>query len=153
MDLKTLEKINIWKNANIDAKLREELNSLTEEELEDAFYTDIAFGTGGLRGVMGVGTNRMNVHIINKCTYGFGQYLLEKAKECNNPAVTISYDCRHNSKEFSKSAACVLASLGLKVYLFENLRSTPELSFTVRHLKCVGGIMITASHNPPKYNG
>lgn len=153
MDLKTLEKINIWKNANLEEKLREELNSLNEEELEDAFYTDIAFGTGGLRGVMGVGTNRMNKYIINKCTYGFGQYLLEKNKDVEKPAVTISYDCRHNSKEFSQSAACVLASLGLKVYLFENLRSTPELSFTVRHLKCVGGIMITASHNPPKYNG
>ena len=153
MDLKTLGKINIWKNAQLDEKLRQELNSLNDEELEDAFYTDIAFGTGGLRGVMGVGTNRMNVYIINKCTYGFGQYLLEINKNVENPAVTISYDCRHNSKEFSKSAACVLASLGLKVYLFENLRSTPELSFTVRHLKCVGGIMITASHNPPKYNG
>ena len=99
MDLKTLEKINIWKNANIDAKLREELNSLTEEELEDAFYTDIAFGTGGLRGVMGVGTNRMNVHIINKCTYGFGQYLLEKAKGCNNPFAIFPYSraCSGNS--------------------------------------------------------
>lgn len=153
MDLKTLEKINIWKKAKLDEKLRLELESLNEEELEDAFYTDIAFGTGGLRGVMGVGTNRMNVHIINKCTYGFGQYLLEKNKDVEKPAVTISYDCRHNSKEFSKSAASVLAAMGLKVYLFENLRSTPELSFTVRHLKCVGGIMITASHNPPKYNG
>ncbi len=153
MDLKTLEKINIWKKAKLDEKLRLELETLNEEELEDAFYTDIAFGTGGLRGVMGVGTNRMNVHIINKCTYGFGQYLLEKNKDVEKPAVTISYDCRHNSKEFSKSAASVLAAMGLKVYLFENLRSTPELSFTVRHLKCVGGIMITASHNPPKYNG
>ncbi len=153
MDANVLKKISMWKNANLEASLKEELSKLNEEELEDAFYVDLAFGTGGLRGVMGVGTNRMNIYIIRKCTYGFGQYLLEKSKEVNNPSVTISYDCRHHSREFAENAASVLATMGFKVYLFEALRSTPELSFAVRHLKSVGGIMVTASHNPPKYNG
>ena len=153
MDVNVLKKISMWNNANLEASLREELNNLSEEELEDAFYVDLAFGTGGLRGVMGVGTNRMNIYIIRKCTYGFGQYLLEKNANVANPSVTISYDCRHHSREFAENAACVLATMGIKVYLFEELRSTPELSFAVRHLKSVGGIMVTASHNPPKYNG
>ena len=153
MDKLTLERIATWKNANLEKNLSNELLSLNEEELEDAFYTDIAFGTGGLRGVMGVGTNRMNIYIIQKCTYGFGQYMMERFADRKDLAVTISYDCRHHSNEFAKKAAQVLATQGFKVYLFENLRSTPELSFTVRHLNCVGGIMITASHNPPKYNG
>ena len=153
MDANVLKKISMWNNANLEASLRNELNNLSEEELEDAFYVDLAFGTGGLRGVMGVGTNRMNIYIIRKCTYGFGQYLLEKNPNVKNPSVTISYDCRHHSRDFAENAASVLATMGIKVYLFEELRSTPELSFAVRHLKSVGGIMVTASHNPPKYNG
>lgn len=153
MDAKTLQKISMWNNADLESSLREELQNLSPEELEDAFYVDLAFGTGGLRGVMGVGTNRMNIYIIRKCTYGFGQYLLEKSKGKKDASVTISHDCRHHSREFAETAASVLATMGLKVYLFEDLRSTPELSFAVRHLKSVGGIMVTASHNPPKYNG
>lgn len=153
MNQETLLKIKKWQAASLDADLKKELESLNEEELEDAFYTDLAFGTGGLRGVMGVGTNRMNIYIINKSTYGFGQYLKAKYEGKRDLKVTISYDCRHNSKKFASSAANVLATMGFTVYLFENLRSTPELSFTTRFTKSVGGIMITASHNPPKYNG
>jgi len=148
-----LKKIELWKSAPLTKDLKDELNSLCDEELEDAFYTDIAFGTGGLRGVMGVGTNRMNIYIIRKCTYGLGLYILDTFKDIHEKSVTISYDCRHNSKEFSKEAACVLAKMGIKVYLFKDLRSTPELSFSTRFNKSCAGIMITASHNPPKYNG
>ena len=153
MDAKTLQKISMWNNANLEPSLKDELQNLSPEELEDAFYVDLAFGTGGLRGVMGVGTNRMNIYIIRKCTYGFGKYLLERSKGKKEASVTISHDCRHHSREFAETAASVLATMGLKVYIFEDLRSTPELSFAVRHLKSVGGIMVTASHNPPKYNG
>ena len=153
MEELTLKKINMWKNADLEENLKKELESLSQEELEDAFYTDIAFGTGGLRGVMGVGTNRMNIYIIQKCTYGFGQYLAEKYAAKEEKRVVISHDCRHHSREFAKAAATVLAKMGFKVFLFKDLRSTPELSFTTRYLSCVGGIMITASHNPPKYNG
>lgn len=153
MNKETLKRIEQWEKANLPEFLRKELNSLSEEEKEDAFYTDLAFGTGGLRGVMGVGTNRMNVFIIRKCTYGLGKYLLNKYQDLKEKSVTISFDCRHNSQEFAAEAANVLATLGFKVYLFKALRSTPELSFAVRHNKSCGGIMITASHNPPKYNG
>ena len=153
MTEEVLAKIKKWQEVDLVADLKEELANLTDEELEDAFYTDLAFGTGGLRGVMGVGTNRMNVYIINKSTYGFGHYLKDKYPNQKDLAVTISYDCRHNSQNFAKSAANVLATMGFKVYLFKALRSTPELSFTTRFTKSVGGIMVTASHNPPKYNG
>ena len=153
MNKELMERIAKWQQADLEPSLKEELASLTEEQLEDAFYMDLAFGTGGLRGVMGVGTNRMNIYIINKCTYGFGQYLQEKFPDLEERRVVISHDCRHHSREFAISAATVLAKMGFKVFLFPNLRSTPELSFTTRYMKCVGGIMITASHNPPKYNG
>lgn len=153
MNKETLMKIEQWKKANLASDLKEELNRLSEEELEDAFYTDLAFGTGGLRGVMGVGTNRMNIYIINKSTFGFGTYLKKKYEGKRELKVTISHDCRHNSRKFAESAANVLATMGFKVFLFKDLRSTPELSFTTRYTKSVGGIMITASHNPPKYNG
>ena len=153
MNNQTLEKIARWKKAELSEDLKQELENLSEEELEDAFYQDLSFGTGGLRGVMGVGTNRMNIFIIRKCSYGLGQYLIDKYQDIKNKSVTISYDCRHHSREFAENAANVLATLGFKVYLFESLRSTPELSFSVRHQKSVAGIMITASHNPPKYNG
>ena len=156
MEQKILEKIQKWDNfEKLESSLREELNEIKKDEkaLYDAFYTDIAFGTGGLRGILGVGTNRMNIYIVAKTTKGFVDYMIEKYPNVKEMGVAISYDCRKNSDVFSKVAANVIASHGIKVYIFESLRSTPELSFTVRHYKAAGGIMITASHNPPIYNG
>ena len=154
MDKLVIEKIKKWQeNPNLDEKLKEELASLDEEKLNDAFYTDLEFGTGGLRGVLGVGTNRMNIYTVQKATYGFYEYLREKYEDLDERGMVISYDCRNYSYEFACAAASVFASNGVKVYLFSSLRPTPELSFAVRKLKCAGGIMITASHNPPEYNG
>ena len=155
MEQKILEKISLWDNQNLEASLREELENLKQDEkaLYDAFYTDIAFGTGGLRGILGVGTNRMNIYVVAKTTQGFVNYMIEKYENIKEMGVVISYDCRKNSDVFSKVAANVIASNGIKVYIFDSLRSTPELSFAVRHYKAAGGIMITASHNPPIYNG
>ena len=156
MEQKVLEKIQKWDSfEKLELSLREELNEIKKDEkaLYDAFYTDIAFGTGGLRGILGVGTNRMNIYVVAKTTKGFVDYMIEKYPNVKEMGVAISYDCRKNSDVFSKVAANVIASHGIKVYIFESLRSTPELSFTVRHYKAAGGIMITASHNPPIYNG
>ena len=155
MEQKILEKISLWDNQNLEVSLREELENLKQDEkaLYDAFYTDIAFGTGGLRGILGVGTNRMNIYVVAKTTQGFVNYMIEKYENIKEMGVVISYDCRKNSDVFSKVAANVIASNGIKVYIFDSLRSTPELSFAVRHYKAAGGIMITASHNPPIYNG
>ncbi|MBQ8292206.1 MAG: phospho-sugar mutase [Bacilli bacterium] len=154
MDKLVCEKIKKWQEyAYLDPRLKEELASLDEDKLNDAFYTDLEFGTGGLRGVLGVGTNRMNIYTIQKATYGFYLYLRERFENLNEQGMVISYDCRNYSYEFACRAASVLASNGVKVYLFSSLRPTPELSFAVRELKCAGGIMITASHNPPEYNG
>ena len=154
MNQELLTKINLWKNEpSLDEDLKNELNSLSEEELYDAFYKDIEFGTGGLRGVLGVGSNRMNKYIVAKATKGFVEYLLSRYPDCKEKGVVISYDCRHKSQEFAKIASSIIAATGTKVYMFSNLRPTPELSYAVRHLECVGGIMITASHNPPQYNG
>ena len=144
------EKYLIWKNhPNLDPKLKEEIDSLTEKEIEDSFFDDIKFGTGGMRGIMGVGTNRINIHTIRKASQGFANYLIANDKK----SVAIGYDNRFNSKEYAYDTARLLASNGLKVYLFDSLRPTPELSFAVRYHKCGAGIMITASHNPKEYNG
>lgn len=148
-----LEKANIWKNyQGLDNELKKELDSMDDVALKEAFTTDLEFGTGGLRGILGVGTNRMNIYIVSKATLGFGRYLstFDNAFE---RGVAISYDNRHKSKEFARISAEVLATLGFNVYLFEGLRPTPELSYAVRYFGCVGGIMITASHNPKEYNG
>ena len=155
MEQKVLEKINLWDSQNLEQSLRQELEELKKDEkaLYDAFYTDIAFGTGGLRGILGVGTNRMNIYVVAKTTQGFVDYMKEKYERVNEMGVVISYDCRKNSDVFSKVAANVIAKNGIKVYIFDSLRSTPELSFAVRHYHAAGGIMITASHNPPIYNG
>lgn len=156
MEQKVLNKINEWNHyQHLDQSLKEELNQIMQDEkaLYDAFYTDLAFGTGGLRGILGVGTNRMNIYVIAKTTEGFVQYMEEKYPDVKSRGVVISYDCRKNSDVFARVAASRIASHGIKVYLFESLRSTPELSFSVRFLKAAGGIMITASHNPPIYNG
>ncbi len=149
MDYK--DNYNLWKeNKDLDKTLKAELETLNEKQIEDAFYKDLSFGTGGLRGIMGVGTNRVNIYTIRKATLGFANYLL---KHDLTNGVAISYDNRLDSKRFAKEAAMVLAAKNIKSYLFHNLRPTPMLSFAVRYFKASGGIMLTASHNPKEYNG
>jgi len=145
-----LDLYNHWKNhPNLADSLKEELNNLSQQDIKDCFYTDVKFGTAGMRGLMGVGPNRLNIHTIRKATLGFAKYLNKHSKK----AVAIGYDNRFHSKEFAYDCAALLADNGIKSYLFDSLRPTPELSFAVRYLKCDGGIMITASHNPKQYNG
>lgn len=135
---------------SLDVQLRTELESYNETQVADAFYTDIAFGTAGMRGLLGPGTNRLNLYTVGRANLGFGKYI---TKQSDNPSVAIAYDNRHMSKEFATICANLLSSQGIKVYVFDSLRPTPELSFAVRHLECTGGIVITASHNPKEYNG
>ncbi len=142
-----------WLNdSNVDEATKNELRAIGAQqgEIEDRFYRELEFGTGGLRGVMGAGTNRMNKYVIGKATQGFANFLLG---ESTTPAVVIAHDSRNNSDTFSLEAACVLAANGIRTYLFRSLRPTPQLSFAVRDLKATGGIVVTASHNPPEYNG
>lgn len=147
------EKYNNWLNLNIiDESTKTELLSIKDEkEIEDRFYKDLEFGTGGLRGVIGAGSNRLNIYTVGKATEGLARYLVNKYKE--NISVTIAYDSRNMSPEFSECAALVLCAHNIKVNLFESLRPTPELSFGVRELKSNAGIVLTASHNPKQYNG
>ena len=147
------EKYKSWINSNfINLELKKELEQLEDEsEIEDRFYKDLEFGTGGLRGVMGAGTNRMNIHTVGKATQGLADYLNSKYKE--SISVSIAYDSRNKSKEFAQAAAQTLCGNGICVYLFENLTPTPILSYTVREMKSKAGIVITASHNPKEYNG
>ena len=136
----------------ISEEVKNELKQLNDEkEIEDRFYRDLEFGTGGLRGVIGYGDNRMNTYTVGKATQGFANYLLENFDD--NRSVAIAYDSRNMSVEFAKSAALTLCGNGIKVYLFKVLEPTPVLSFAVRHLNCSGGIVVTASHNPKQYNG
>lgn len=146
------EKYNEWINSDIiNEETKNELRNISDEkEIEDRFYQDLDFGTGGLRGVIGAGSNRMNIYTVAKATQGFANYLNENFE---NPSVAIAYDSRNMSKEFAESAALNLCANNIKVYLYESLRPTPVLSFTVRELKCSGGIVVTASHNPKIYNG
>jgi phosphoglucomutase len=148
------QKYQEWlENPNIDEETKRELKSIenNEQEIEDRFYKDLEFGTGGLRGIMGAGTNRMNLYTVRKATQGLANYICSKNGQ--DKGVVIAYDSRNNSKLFSKESALVLNANGIKTYLFKNLRPTPELSFAVRELKAIAGIVITASHNPPEYNG
>ena len=148
------EKYNEWLNDDcFDDETKKELNSIrdNEEEIKDRFYKELEFGTAGLRGVIGAGTNRMNKYTVGRATQGLANFMNKMKIE--NPRVEISYDSRHMSKEFSEIAALVLNANGIKVNLFDNLRPVPELSFSVRYLNATAGIMITASHNPPEYNG
>ena len=141
---------NEWLNhPNIDEESKKVLLNMSEKERNDCFYTDVQFGTAGMRGLMGVGPNRLNIYTIRKATQGYANYL----KKNNLHSVAISYDNRYNSKEFAFDCAKLLASNNIKTYIFDSLRPTPELSYTVRYFKCDGGIMITASHNPKEYNG
>ena len=148
------EKYNEWLNDDcFDDETKKELNSIrdNEEEIKDRFYKELEFGTAGLRGVIGAGTNRMNKYTVGRATQGLANFINKMKIE--NPSVVISYDSRHMSKEFSEIAALVLNANGINVNLFDNLRPVPELSFSVRYLNATAGIMITASHNPPEYNG
>ncbi|WP_346877508.1 MULTISPECIES: phospho-sugar mutase [unclassified Clostridium] len=146
------DKYNLWVNSpEIDDETRAELKNIIDEtELEDRFYKDLEFGTGGLRGIIGAGSNRLNIYTVGKATQGFANYLNDKY---TSPKVAIAYDSRHMSKEFSEYAARVLAGNGIKVYLYDRLTPTPMLSYAVRELNCQGGIVLTASHNPKEYNG
>ena len=140
-------------NSYFDEATKEELKSIEndEKEIQERFYMDLEFGTAGLRGIIGAGTNRMNIYVVRRATQGLANYIAKVGKQ--SQGVAIAYDSRHMSPEFAKEAALCLAANGIKAYIFESLRPTPELSFAVRHLGCVAGINITASHNPPEYNG
>ena len=147
------ERYNEWlNNPVIDEESKKELLSLkgNDTEIEDRFYKDLEFGTAGLRGVIGIGTNRMNKYTVTKATQGLANYIV---KQGGQERVAIAYDCRIMSKEFSEETALCLNANGIKTYRFEDLRPTPELSYAVRELGCIAGIVITASHNPPEYNG
>ena len=151
------ERYEQWLNDEFfDAATRKELAALTDEkEIEDRFYRDLEFGTGGLRGVMGAGTNRMNKYTVGKATAGLGKYLLDTygAEACKNRGVVIGYDTRNNSEFFSRTAANVLSGMGIRVYLHAHARPTPQLSFSVKFWNALAGVVVTASHNPKEYNG
>ncbi|MBS4188712.1 phospho-sugar mutase [Bacillus sp. FJAT-49705] len=142
-------------NEHLDQHLQKELQSLKKDEksLEDAFYKDLEFGTGGMRGEIGAGTNRMNIYTVRKASAGLAAYIEENGLEAKKQGVVIAYDSRHMSPEFAMEAAKTLATRGIQTYVFKELRPTPELSFAVRELQAYSGIVITASHNPPEYNG
>ena len=143
-----------WMGPEYDEATRKEVFDLfqgDEKELEDRFYRTLEFGTGGLRGVLGAGTNRMNRYTVSMATQGLANYLKQQFPD--GSSVAISYDSRHCSREFAMISAKVLLSNGIRAYIFDNIRPTPELSFAIRHLGCQAGIMVTASHNPKEYNG
>ena len=148
------DRIEQWKNPPFDAATIAAVNALETQpkEIEDAFYTEIAFGTGGMRGIMGPGTNRINKYTLGKASQGVANYL-NKSQTSKTPKIVIAYDCRNNSKEFAQAVADVFTANKIDTYLFSSLRPTPVLSFAVRHLKADAGIVLTASHNPPEYNG
>lgn len=151
-----LERANKWLDEGFDSKTRDAVRALIDHDhaaLTESFYRDLEFGTGGLRGIMGVGTNRMNKYTVGMATQGFANYLKQFFSDEDQIGVAIAYDCRHNSPYFAEVTAEILSANGIKVFLFDALRPTPEVSFAVRHFRCQGGIMITASHNPKEYNG
>jgi phosphoglucomutase len=153
MDTKTENKINEWLSGNYDEESRSQIEELQKNDaaqLEDAFYKDLEFGTGGLRGIMGVGTNRMNKYTVGMATQGYANYLKKCFPEVK---VAIAHDVRNNSRNFAEIAARIFAANDIKVFLFDDIRPTPELSFAIRSLHCQGGVVITASHNPKEYNG
>ena len=154
MDAAIQDKVNTWLNGNFDQATKDDITRLQKEnpkELEESFYRNLEFGTGGLRGIMGVGTNRMNKYTVGMSTQGFANYM--KKKLSGEIKVAIAHDSRNNSRFFAETVANVFAANGIKVFLFESLRPTPELSFAIRHLQCQGGVVCTASHNPKEYNG
>ncbi len=148
---------NIWLSGNYDAETKKEVQRMLDNpdktELIDAFYKDLEFGTGGLRGIMGVGTNRMNIYTVGSATQGLANYLKKQFPTLAQIKVVIGHDCRNNSRLFSETAANIFSANDIKVFLFEDLRPTPEMSYAIRELGCQSGIILTASHNPKKYNG
>ncbi|RQD72311.1 MAG: phospho-sugar mutase [Tindallia sp. MSAO_Bac2] len=151
-----MQRYETWKNdPYFDEDTRRELMAIegNEKEIEDRFFQELAFGTGGLRGVLGAGTNRMNVYMVRKATQGLADYINSHGSEAAARGVVIAHDCRHFSREFTLEAASVLAGNGIKAYIFEDLRPTPQLSFALREKQAIAGIVVTASHNPPEYNG
>ena len=152
MDHSIQDKVSVWLSGNYDEVTKNAINSLQPDELADSFYRNLEFGTGGLRGIMGVGTNRMNKYTVGMATQGFANYL--KKTYSNEPvSVVIGHDSRNNSRFFAETTAGVFAANGIQVYLFEALRPTPELSYAIRQLGCKAGVVCTASHNPKEYNG
>ena len=152
--MNAFERYTIWMNSpDIDEQTKAELNAIANDpnEIEELFYTELEFGTAGLRGILGAGDNRMNVYNVRKATEGLSRYLCESLER--QPRVCIAYDSRHCSDLFAKETACVLAGHGIKVFLYSTLHSVPQLSFTILELHCDAGVVVTASHNPPKYNG
>jgi phosphoglucomutase len=155
MDSVIEQKVSQWLNGSFDEEVKSEIKKLQKEnpaELADAFYRNLEFGTGGLRGIMGIGTNRMNKYTVGMATQGYANYLKQSFPN-QQVRVAIAHDCRNNSRFFAETVAGVFAANGIKVFLFEELRPTPELSFAIRYLKCQGGVVCTASHNPKEYNG
>jgi phosphoglucomutase len=155
MDAAIQQSVQAWLNGNYDEETKSEIRKLSEDspgELADAFYRNLEFGTGGLRGIMGVGTNRINKYTIGMCTQGYANYL-KASFPGETVKVAIAHDSRNNSRQFAEITANVMAANGIQVFLFESLRPTPELSFTIRHKHCHGGVVCTASHNPKEYNG
>lgn len=153
---KAAETLESWlQDPSVDESTKAELRALENnpQELEERFYRDLEFGTGGLRGVIGAGSNRINRYTVGRATQGFAKYILEQHTGEGRPSVVIAHDSRHFSPEFSLETALVLAGNGIEAFLYPSLRSTPQLSFSVRHLQATGGVVITASHNPPEYNG
>ncbi len=153
--MNTVERAKIWLGDSYDDETRAKVREMLEndpEGLEDAFYKNLEFGTGGMRGIMGVGTNRLNKYTLGAATQGLANYL-NRVHPNKNLSVAVAHDVRHNSKEFQKIVSDVLSANGIKVLIFDGFRPTPELSFVVRHLDCDAGIVLTASHNPPQYNG
>ena len=151
-----LAKAKCWLSDQYDEDTRKQVQNLIDNdpnELTESFYRILEFGTGGLRGIMGVGTNRMNIYTVAMATQGLANYIKMKFADMKQPQVAIAYDCRNNSKEFAQITADVMTANGIKVFLFSALRPTPELSFAIRELKCQSGIVVTASHNPKEYNG
>src|SRR6218665_978085 len=150
-----LDKVNEWLTPAFDQKTQDEITEMmttSPKNLEESFYKNLEFGTGGMRGIMGVGTNRINKYTLGKNTQGLSDYL-KKSFPGEQLKVAIAYDCRHNSNTLAKVVADVFSANGIQVYLFSDMRPTPELSFAVRYLNCHAGIVLTASHNPPEYNG
>ena len=147
-----LKEYKRWQE-NADDETKKELEDLSEEEIKDRFYRHLEFGTGGLRGIIGAGTNRINRYIVARATKGLAEYIIENKGDASKESVVIAYDSRNFSKDFAKTAADILSFNGIKAYLFDELRPTPELSFAIRYKNATAGIVITASHNPAKYNG
>lgn len=150
-------KAMLWLKGNYDSETKEEVQKMLDSEdkskLIDAFYKDLEFGTGGLRGIMGAGSNRMNIYTVGSATQGLSNYLKKEFSELDEIKVVIGHDCRNNSRKFAEISADIFSANGIKVFLFEDLRPTPEVSYAIRKLGCQSGIMITASHNPKEYNG